>query len=241
MRFFILEPVGGIRFGTKWAYAEKVEPVLLGEARVCPICDQAISLLEWLPPHRIKLSSAKPEKWGDFLWGGTFLAVSERLKDIYHAEGLSGIEYFYPPAEIVRVGTRKARDLPKSLPVYSAVSIKWNGANLDDEISGVVRKPGKSVCRFHRGWIQSLERIGLETVSWDGSDIFIARGGLNSATVVSERFRDAIEKHSLTNAWLIPAENYAYREIGGWYVRDSNESDETTLTSLGKRQPPKTG
>jgi hypothetical protein len=206
------------------------------------MCGNAISWLEWLPPHRIKLSSSKSEKWGDFVWGAGFqLMVSDRFKQLYETEGLRGIELFYPPAEIVRVGAGKTGTLPLGLPTYRLVQIAWNGANLDDQLSGVIRKPGKVICHYHRGWIQSLEQIALDANSWDGSDIFIARGGLNSAIIVTERFRQTIEDNSLKNAWLVPAENYAYREIGGWYVRTTNEFDDASLDTQGKRQPPKPG
>lgn len=240
MEFFILEPAGGQIFGTKWAYGDKVEPILLGEPRSCPVCGRTLSLLEWLPPHRVKLSSAKPDKWGDFIWVLGALAVSERFQEIYRAEGLTGIEHFYPAMEIVRVGTRKTGDLPEGLPAYSMVKIKWNGANLDDAGSEVIRKDNPLRCTFDRGPVRAYERVVLEPGSWDSSDIFQARG-LLAVTIVSERFRDVVKKHGLTNAWFIPAKNYAYREAGGWYVRNSNESDEPTLTSRGKRQPPKTG
>lgn len=218
--FYVLEPDGGLLFGTKWAYADQVDPVQLGESKKCPRCGGAVSLLRWLPPHRIKLSSAKPEKWGDFLWGaGIDLMVSNRFKTIYEAEGLTGITMFYPPAEIVRVGRRKTGDLPSPLPEYHLIEIIWNGANLDDEASQAIRKEAK--CEFHRGAVESLEHIVIEPGSWTGVDIFEARG-LPGRVVVSERLKQVIEAYKLKNAWLIPAGKYAYDEHRPrlWYVRE---------------------
>ena len=74
--------------------------------------------------------------------------VSGRFKALYEAEGLTGIDYFHPPAEIVRVGTRKTGDLPPSLPDYHLVEIKWNGANLDDTASEIART--RVECAFCR-------------------------------------------------------------------------------------------
>lgn len=220
MKFYVLEPIGGIRFGTIWAYADPLKPVFLGEAQKCPVCGQAISLLEWLPPHRIKLSSAKSEKWGDFLWGAfSEFLVSERFREAIVKNHLAGIERFYPAAEIVRVGTRKTGDLPLGLPTYYLVQIAWNGGNLDDQASGVVRKPQRVPCEFDRGAVKSYDRIFLEPSSWGGSDIFEARG-LPGVIIVSERFREIIGKYALRNAWLIPVEKYAYEEVKGWYVRE---------------------
>lgn len=242
MRFYVLEPVGGIMFGTKWAYGEQVAPIVQGDGRDCPFCGRTIGGYEWLPPHRIKLSSAKREKWGDFVWGAGFdLMVSSRFKKLYEAEGLNGIEHFYAPAEIVRVGTRKTGDLPEGVPTYHLVRIRWNGANLDDQASEVKRKPEKPpLCPYHRGGIVSFEQMVLQPDSWDGSDIFLAGGGLNSAIMVSQRFHDLAQNYRLANAWLVPAGHYAYREIGGWYVRNPDESPHSSF-SRGKRQPPVPG
>lgn len=221
MRFYALEPDGRLMFGTKWAYADQIDPVLRGEAPRCPVCGSFIGGLAWLPPHRIKLSSAKPEKWGDFLWGAGFqLMVSSHFKSLYEAEWLTGIVHFHPPAEIVRVGTRKSGDLPLSLPDYHLVEVKRGGANLDDVASKTIRKTVK--CEFCRadGFL-SLERIIIEPGSWDESDIFIA-WGLPGRILVSERFKLVVDKHNLKNTFLIPSENYAYDEKkrGLWYIRD---------------------
>lgn len=219
MNFYVLEPEG-LLFGTKWAYGEVSDPVRYGDVIECPVCGEAVSLKEYLPPHFIQVSSAKPEKWGDFLWGAGFdLMVSERFRQVYKQRQLRGIEYFYPPAMIVRMGRKKRGDLPESLPTYRLVRVTWNGANLDDAQSQVVRK--SSACSYCRGAVKSLERIVIEPGSWTGADIFIARG-LNGVILVSEQFRQAVERESLRNAWLIPAEKYVYDEqhSGLWYVRE---------------------
>jgi hypothetical protein len=187
MAFYILKPDGKIRFGTKWAYADQMDPVLRGEAPRCPICSSFVGGLAWLPPHCIKLSSAKPEKWGDFIWGAGFqLMVSGRFKLLYDTEGLTGIVYFHPPAKIVRAGNKKCGELSTTLPDYHLVDIKWNGANLDDSASGIVREQVK--CEFCRvGRLLSLNKVTLELGSWDGSDIFMARG-LPGSIMVSKHW-----------------------------------------------------
>jgi hypothetical protein len=177
-------------------------------------------MLKWLPPHYLKLSSAKPEKWGDFLWGAGFrLLVSARFTAVYEAEGLSGIAQLYPSAKVVRIGNKKMGDLTPSPPEYRLIEIVWNAANLDDTLSQVVRKQVE--CQFDRGAVESFERVVFEPGSWTGADIFEARG-LLGVIVVSERFKQVVELHDLKNVRLIPAEKYAYNEHlpGGWRVRE---------------------
>lgn len=220
MRFYVLKPREGIRFGTKWAYGEDVDPVILGESPKCPKCGRAVGLIEWLPPHHIKVSSAKPEKWGDFLWGTFFpFMVSERFKRIYEREGLQGIEQFYPAAEVVRVGRRRTGDIPAGMPAYHLVKIPWGGANMDDTASEVARKPWS--CEYCRGSVIRYERVVIEPGSWQGDDLFIARG-LSGVILASERFKEVVESYELTNVWVIPSERYAYDEKrpGLWYVKD---------------------
>ena len=99
MKFYVLEPEKGMLFGTKWAYADQVDPVVISEEaeHYCPVCGGPVGMLKWLPPYRVKLSSAKPEKWGDFVWGAGFLLlVSDRFKAVYEREGLTGITAFLP-------------------------------------------------------------------------------------------------------------------------------------------------
>jgi hypothetical protein len=220
--FFVLEPVENY-FGTKWAYGEEVDPVNLGEVDWCPVCGGVISLKPWLPPYRAKLSTAKPEKWGDFLWvGGTSLAVSARFREIYDKEEMRGIESFSGPIDIVRYGTRKAGDFPVTRPEYFVIRVPWGGANQDDVASGVNRQnPEVIKCQYCRtGWSKHTQpRIVIEEGSWDGGDIFRARG-TPTRYMVSAKFQAVCEKHRVTNVWLILDQEYAYDESHSlnWYV-----------------------
>lgn len=225
MRFYVLESEGG-RFGTKWAYADVLDPQNTEDIGPrCPVCGKTVGSLVWLPPHRIKLSSAKPRKWGDFLWGAGFsLMVSERFKNIYEEERLQGIVHFGSSPEIVRMGTKKTADLAPQPPTYCLVQINWDGAAMDERASGVVaqypQKPECPYCRQSgRGRLRQ-KGIILEVGSWRGDDIFHARGA--AGILVSERFKEIAERYQLRNVHLIPAERYAYEHPGRWFVRDSN-------------------
>jgi hypothetical protein len=210
--FFALEADGGF-FGVKWAYGEKIDPVILGEVDRCPVCHGIVSSKPWLPPYKTKLSSAKPEKWGGFLWvGGTSLAVSNRFREIYEQEGLKGIDSFIGPIEIVRYGSKKTGDLPIKPPEYFVIRIPWGGANQDDTASSVsFRNPEAIKCNYCRvGVGKRLQtRIIIEIESWNGSDIFRPRGA-PVGYMVSERFYEIYKRYQLKGALLIPGSVFGY-------------------------------
>lgn len=216
-KFFVLESEEGIMFGRRWAYAEILSYDNSGDSQKCPVCGGAVSLRRWLPPHKIKLSSAKPEKWGDFVWGAGFpLLVSCRFKEIYDKEGLSGISDFSSSVDVVRMGTLKSGQFPNPPPIYHLIHVPWGGANQDDIASGLIRElPEKVKCTYCRSgfsW-KKQDRIVIEENSWDGSDIFKPRNA-PVQFMVSERFKHIVDKYEFKNIWLIPAEYYSYDERG---------------------------
>jgi hypothetical protein len=229
MNFYVIKPTEGLRFGRKWAYGESEEPVFRGDCEYCPVCSGPVSGLRWLPPHQISLSSAKPEKWGDFVWGSYFsLVVSSRFKEIYEREGLSGIETISDPMEVVRLGRLKKGAFPIQPPQLHLIHVPWGGANQDDSASGLVHEQPKAIrCSYCRVGVsyRKQERIIIEESSWNGQDIFTPRNAPVSF-VVSERFKQVVEAYKLTNLWLIPTEKYAYDErrplsVGlSWYVKE---------------------
>jgi hypothetical protein len=146
--------------------------------------------------------------------------VSERFREAYERERLRGIEMFYPPAEIVRVGRRKTGDIPEGMPTYYLVKIRWGRGDMDDAASQVVRKPDG--CTYCHGTPIRYERLVIKGGSWEGDDLFTPRG-LFGVIMASERLKAMVEKYSLKNVWIIPAEKYAYDEKrrGLWYVKES--------------------
>lgn len=215
--FYVLKPIGG-RFGTRYAYGEQVKPIYTGDFTQCPICDSPVTTRLWIPPHRIKISTASPSKWGDILWGDGFSIMgSEKLIDIFKKVGGLGIEKIFNPAHIVQIGRKKLNELDQPLPKYHLIKIKWGGANLDDKGSQVVRS--RVSCDFCRsGHLHQVNKIVFEANSWSGDDIFFARG-VPGVIIVSDKFKDWVENYSLTNILLIPIENYAYEELSGWFVK----------------------
>jgi hypothetical protein len=225
MKYFILQPENDDRFGTRWAHGELMDPINTSPAQKCPICGKFVSMLRWMPPRRIQISSAKPQKWGDFVWGAGFkLLVSSRFRNIYEAEGLRGIEEFSDPVEIVRIGKYRARNFPLPLPLYYSIFIPWGGADRDDKASGYIRHfPGNECpyCRIGKGdWEQ--KRTVIDEKSWTGTDLFIPRG-MHADIVVTEKFFRIADQYGFTNIGLIPAERFARNSrlhFGSWYLND---------------------
>jgi hypothetical protein len=224
--FYVLKPEEGTRFGRKWAYGDVVDPAnYIDSGERCPVCGDYVSSKRWAKPHRIKLSSAIPEKWGDFVWGAGFsLLISRRFKQIYENERLTGFNEISPPVEIVSMGKLKSHDHRETPPKYHHVDVPWGGANQDDLASELIHEmPEKIKCNYCRvgvSW-RKQARIVIEDDTWNGTDIFKPR---NTPTqfVVSDQFREIAEKYELKNLWLIPTEKFGYdeRRSGLWYVHE---------------------
>lgn len=224
-KFFVMKPDGGIRFGRKWAYADLRPPVVYGNCQYCPVCGDPVSGMKWLPPYQIKLSNSRPDKWGDTVWGAGFeLIVSERFKNIYEREGLTGIAEFSPAVEVVQIGTKKIRDTNIPSPIYHSIHIPWGGADMDDQASGLThRHPEEITCNYCRTGvsIRRFDQLIINEGTWNGTDIFIVRNSPGTF-VVSDKFKYISEKNNITNIWLIPSEKYACDEPNHklWYVRE---------------------
>lgn len=196
--FFTLEPEDGIMFSDKWAYGEVIDPTY-GEANRCHLCNKFISMKEWLPPHKVQFSTNDISKWGDFVWGAGFtLLVSDYFKEIFQDNILKSHLRFSSPIEII--------NSIEGSPIYYHVDIPWNGANLNDKLSGLNwYKPQNDLCEFCRtgSGPKRIEKIILDEASWLGEDMFIARG-LSGFIIVSKKLKEIIEESPLKNYWLIP-------------------------------------
>ncbi|RMG37447.1 MAG: hypothetical protein D6732_06760 [Methanobacteriota archaeon] len=211
-KFYVLKPVG-LRFGTKFAYGEQVHPIQTGDFARCPVCGHPVTARKWLSPRKIKLSTSQKSKWGDFVWGDGFtLVVSERFAQLYKNGNLHGISSFQA-VNIVKTGQKNSA---VEQPKYYLIDFDWNGANLDDEKSGIIRNNIK--CAFCRASIiKSFNRVVIETNSWKGADIFGVRG-LPGEILVSEKTKLLIESFKLTGAIVVPSERYSYDQFSGWSI-----------------------
>jgi hypothetical protein len=166
-------------------------------------------LLKWLPPYRVELE-LHGEELGDFIKNSPYdLLISERFAEAFRAEGLTGLEGFHP-VEVRRVRCmRKRPRKPLSVPRYSVVSTCFGRAAVDLVLNRVRCRKTPTCQECRSTGIDAIHGFALEPGTWGGEDIFRPRGLLGDL-VVSERFKDFVERHGLTNMVLTPTEQYVW-------------------------------
>ncbi|ATB28361.1 hypothetical protein MEBOL_001807 [Melittangium boletus DSM 14713] len=206
-RFFVLEE--GVPSSRYDVDVEKAEPVNRAEAPRCPRCGDIIGLLTWSAPYRVELE-LHGEELGDFIRStGYERLISERFTEAFRAEGLTGLEGFHP-IEVVRVRyMRKRPRQPLAVPRYYVVWPCFGRAAVDLVLNRVrfSKPPTCTECRATG--IDAIHGFVLEPGTWSGEDIFRPRG-MQGDLVVSERFKDFVERHGFTNMRLTPTEQYVW-------------------------------
>jgi len=187
--------------------AIKEEGFNVGDAPRCPKCGRPLGMLLWLPPYRLELETWGRD-YGDVSRTGDNLVVSHRFVHMYQDAALKGLAHF-EPVQVLRLIHRRGR--PKEAPPsYFTATVPQSQTTVDQEASGYVWKDDSEWCRvcLRRRIIIRYERVIIKPETWAGEDIFFPRGG--RMIVVSDRFREAFERHALRGAICIPAEDYGY-------------------------------
>ncbi len=207
--FYILQPPDGDLVWGPFAHAlpyEETRSNAGGRGR-CPACRQELKASRWLPPHRIELSKAR---YGDFVWGaGVGLLMSARALAAYRAAALTGIIEVGPTIEVVRVGGRKPEALRNGPPEYHEVINRFDGADLDDELSHARRSLPPEACRVCRRSINACQGVFLRRGTWRRADMFRALG-LTGTTLITEPFRAMVLREGLAGCQIVPADRYWY-------------------------------
>ncbi|WP_245919591.1 hypothetical protein [Melittangium boletus] len=166
-------------------------------------------MLTWSAPYRVELE-LHGEELGDFIRStGYERLISERFTEAFRAEGLTGLEGFHP-IEVVRVRyMRKRPRQPLAVPRYYVVWPCFGRAAVDLVLNRVrfSKPPTCTECRATG--IDAIHGFVLEPGTWSGEDIFRPRG-MQGDLVVSERFKDFVERHGFTNMRLTPTEQYVW-------------------------------
>lgn len=187
-----------------------VDPVVRGEADICPLCGSATSMLKWLPPHRAELQVF--DGYADIVFApsGSIL-VSEYFKGLYEDAGLAGLQGF-DPVNIVRAVWRRGRSKHTSkMPRYFHVWAVRSRAEIDEEASGVERDPPGPICpECHTTKIiKRWKRVVIGRDEALSEDAFVLRG-FPGSIVVSERFCNLCECEGITGVRFIELSQYGH-------------------------------
>ncbi|MDC0707686.1 hypothetical protein POL68_04325 [Stigmatella sp. ncwal1] len=202
-RFFVIEED---TFGIHDTQAYAAEPVHYGDAPRCPSCNDILAMKTWLPPFRIELE-LHGKDFGDFVKGpGNSLLLSERMAEAYLKQELTGLLGFHP-AEVVRVRRKGASPKVRTPPRYQVVIPCFSQAAVDVTRSHLRYNDPVTCQECRSAGLQSAHGFALEAGTWQGEDMFRARG-MPGKNIVSWRLAELIASHSLTNMKLIPTEEY---------------------------------
>ncbi|HOA53542.1 MAG TPA: hypothetical protein PKI05_14910, partial [Thermogutta sp.] len=204
----------------------QADDAVIGEPPRCEACGHPVGMRAWLPPVRVNFEVCR-DGYCDFVFPPVNdILVSSRFKQIYESEGLTGLSGF-DPVEIVKIKPkRRAKEPP---PAYFRVFVARSQAVVDPEASGFdppADKPVCPVCRIgsnRKRW----KKLVIQPGTWSGEDVFFPRG-CTGDIIVSERFKMVCEAHGVTNALLIPVEEYGYdfypHETKDWDIRKYEET-----------------
>ncbi|MDC0708419.1 hypothetical protein POL68_08065 [Stigmatella sp. ncwal1] len=202
-RFFVLDED---MFGSHGTRFDKAEPINRGDAPRCPPCNKVLSSLQWLMPYRAELELYGKD-FGDFVQGsGNSILISERMAGGFQAKGLSGLLGFHP-VEVVRVARKRKGPKPAEMPGYVVVTPCFGSAAVDVKRSRLRYNEPVTCSECRSAGLDSVHGFVLEPGTWQGEDVFHARG-IAGSIIVSERFSEFVTRHGLTNMKLIPTEEY---------------------------------
>jgi len=190
------------QFIPKWSDAQSIDRNS-SEAEKCPSCGRSVTKTKWLPPRKITLSNKRfPDRIG--VWIMEPLVVSERVKQAYEREGLTGIHSF-EPIEVVKVGRKIGAPSPQYY--YAEISLSEK-VRIDGEKSQIKKKWYDWTCDLCYPFNEEGNKckILLKEDGNEEKDVFkLYSFGL---TVFSEKFYQFVEKYNFTNFNLIPIDQY---------------------------------
>ena len=130
--------------------------------------------------------------------------ISDRAAAVLTEAGVTGRSGF-EPVEVVQTSRKKSPP-----PVYLHVVVSPNRAVVDERRSRLTRPEGPPECDHCRSaLLEGINGFVLEADSWDGTDVFFARG-LTGDVLASRAFRDVVDSAGLTNITFTPTSTYKW-------------------------------
>jgi len=140
------------------------------------------------------------------------ILVSDRFRQFWAESLLTGLSGFHP-VKVKRVKRHRRKEAKQTeVPPYFFVDIARTRTAIDLRASGFVFDSNEDVCPecLTGGIIKKFDRIVIEPSTWTGEDIFIARG-LPGTILVSERFKAFRDENDISNAYLVPVEEFGIK------------------------------
>lgn len=187
-----------------WCDAWEVDRVS-GDCDYCPVCGRPVSMLKWLKPRKMRLTNTKyPDRLT--AWLSEPLVISERCISVFEEAEISGIKRF-DPIEVVKVA-HMTKNSSKP-PSYFCAEIDYAMCvRVDPDKSTIIGQKTDWCCELCNPWgstVDHIEKLVLDTVHWDGTDIFRV---YSLGVVVSQRFLDVVLKNNMTNFNLVSVDDY---------------------------------
>ncbi len=138
---------------------------------------------------------------GDFVWTWqSECLITDRVLDLFQQAGLTGFEIRPVVVEKVkRLGKRRLEEIPRLWELV--VTGKGGDARPESGIGVIYRCEACGMVRYS----SYQNGILVDEQQWDRSDFFTVNG-YPKYILVTERVKDLIIAHRLTNCVLIPAE-----------------------------------
>jgi len=200
-------PKSGEQYKPKWAESEAVDRKN-GNCLQCPLCGAPITMKQWMPPRKIKLTKPKYPDYVSY-WAGDGIVVSERFKKAYEISGLKGITVFNP-LEVVKVSYMKENS-PISPQYYDAIpAVSFAKVdNRKSKIKGYKNEPKCSLCNPRGKTVSTIKGITLDWSGWEGEDIFRLHE-LGGTYFTTQCFVDFCQHNEFTNFSFVLSSNYIF-------------------------------
>lgn len=194
-----------------WAEAETTDDAIYTRAGglFCPVCG-GMHMNRWEKPRKIVLTGTHyPDRIS--LWLVYRLIISERFKQMYEKERLTGIAEF---EDLEYVKYTKQKNGTKPPNYYNAV-IPFSESVFFDTQKTVIRgkphaqkmQPTCQHCEPFDMIVDHFDKLALNTTNWDGMDIFRVYG--YGKPFLSQRMKDKIVEYGLTNCELVNVDEFS--------------------------------
>lgn len=174
-----------------------------GKAKICKGCGAFISMLEWLPPFEINVSK---KELGDFIFGayvGFF--VSKNFKDKFEQTNLNGL-YNFKKVDLYHKGKLVNEE-------YYYPEISLINAFVDLKHIEFDEKELCDTCQKGRSIINKIDRILFEAPDQIKEDVFFTTSIGESIIILSDSFRDFLEKEEFSNIKLLDTAKFKWDSL----------------------------